>query len=179
MKSATVSARPFPWRILIATQIAVSAIAVTAVAKMPTRLVWNVTASVPTGLYAVRDDVPLRPGVLVAVMPPEPLATWLVSYGYLGHGAPLLKHIEALPGARVCREGERVTVDGRPRAIARRTDRLGRRLPHWSGCRIVGEGELFLLNPDEPASLDGRYFGPLPRASVIGRATPIWLDDDR
>lgn len=71
MKSATVSARPFPWRILIATQIAVSAIAVTAVAKMPTRLVWNVTASVPTGLYAVRDDVPLRPGVLVAVMPPE------------------------------------------------------------------------------------------------------------
>ncbi len=45
MKSATVSARPFPWRILIATQIAVSAIAVTAVAKMPTRLVWNVTAS--------------------------------------------------------------------------------------------------------------------------------------
>ena len=25
-------------------------------------------------------------------------------------------------------------------------------------------------------SLDGRYFGPLPRAAVIGRATPLYTD---
>lgn len=171
--------RPFAWGVLIAAQIAVSALAITAVADMPTRLVWNVSASVPTGIYAVRDDDRLRPGVLAAVMPPQPLASWLVSGGYLGRGVPLLKLIEALPGARICRDGARVTVDGRLRAIARETDRLGRTLPRWSGCRVVGEDELFLLNADRPDSLDGRYFGPLPRSSVLGRATPLFVDEAR
>jgi hypothetical protein len=25
--------------------------------------------------------------------------------------------------------------------------------------------------------VDGRYFGPLPRSSVIGRALPVWTDE--
>jgi conjugative transfer signal peptidase TraF len=173
------AARPFAWGVLIAAQGAISIIAVTAVAEMPTRLVWNVSESAPTGLYAVRDDNRLRPGVLAAVMPPEPLATWLVDGGYLGRGAPLLKRVEALPGQRVCRIGARVTVDGELRAIARETDRLGRPLPYWSGCSVIADGQLFLLNADHPASLDGRYFGPLPRTSVLGRAVPLLVDEAR
>jgi hypothetical protein len=30
------------------------------------------------------------------------------------------------------------------------------------------------MNPHEPASLDGRYFGPLPIASIAGLAEPLW-----
>ena len=51
----------------------------------------------------------------------------------------------------------------------------GRPLPVWQGCRTLGTGELLLLNPDHPDSLDGRYFGPLPASAVIGRATPLHL----
>ena len=29
-----------------------------------------------------------------------------------------------------------------------------------------------------PDSLDGRYFGPIPASSVIGRALPLWTDED-
>ncbi|HZF42986.1 MAG TPA: S26 family signal peptidase [Sphingomonadaceae bacterium] len=172
-------ARPFAWGVLIAAQAAISIIAVTAVAEMPTRLVWNVSESVPTGLYAVRDDDRLRPGALAAVMPPEPLASWLVDGGYLGRGAPLLKRVEALPGQRVCRMGARVTVDGELRALAREADRFGRPLPYWSGCSVIADGQLFLLNADHPGSLDGRYFGPLPRTSVLGRAVPLLVDEAR
>ena len=50
-----------------------------------------------------------------------------------------------------------------------------RPLPVWQGCRTLGTGELLLLNPDHPDSLDGRYFGPLPASAVIGRATPLHL----
>jgi conjugative transfer signal peptidase TraF len=171
--------RPFAWGVLIAAQAAISIIAVTAVADMPTRLIWNVSESVPTGLYAVRDQSRLRSGVLAAVMPPEPLASWLVAGGYLGRGAPLLKRVEALPGQRVCRFGARVTVDGELRAIARETDRTGRPLPYWSGCSVIANGQLFLLNAHHPSSLDGRYFGLLPRASVLGRAVPLLVDEAR
>jgi conjugative transfer signal peptidase TraF len=173
------AARPFAWGVLIAAQAAISIIAITAVADMPTRLVWNVSESVPTGLYAVRDDDHLRPGILAAVMPPEPLASWLVEAGYIGRGAPLLKRVEALPGQRVCRIGARVTVDGELRAIAREADRFGRPLPHWSGCSVISDGQMFLLNTDHPGSLDGRYFGPLPRTSVLGRAVPLLVDEAR
>lgn len=179
MITNTKPARPFAWGVLIAAQAAVSIIAITVVADMPTRLVWNVSESVPTGLYAVRDDDPLRPGVLAAVMPPEPLARWLAENGYLGRGAPLLKRVEALPGQHVCRIGDRITVDGQLRAVARNADRFGRPLPRWSGCSVIADQQLFLLNADHPGSLDGRYFGPLPRTSVLGRAVPIFVDEER
>ena len=57
-------------------------------------------------------------------------------------------------------------------------DRLGRPLPVWQGCRRIADGAIFLMNPDVRDSLDGRYFGPLPAASVIGRATPLYTDED-
>ena len=34
------------------------------------------------------------------------------------------------------------------------------------------------MNWDVPDSLDGRYFGPIPASSVIGRALPLWTDED-
>lgn len=172
-------ARPLPRRGAMVVAAAVALLTVPAVFDLPTRLVWNVSASVPTGLYAVRPTAPLRHGVLAAVMPPEPLATWLVEGGYLGRGVPLIKRVEALPSQRVCRDGGRVTVDGRLRAIARDADQFGRPLPRWSGCVVVGEGQLFLLNADHPSSLDGRYFGPLMRSDVLGRATPLLVDEGR
>ena len=57
-------------------------------------------------------------------------------------------------------------------------DSLGRELPVWQGCRTVRESELFLMNWDVPDSLDGRYFGPIPASSVIGRALPLWTDEE-
>jgi type IV secretory pathway protease TraF len=29
------------------------------------------------------------------------------------------------------------------------------------------------MNPDEPTSLDSRYFGPIPIATIVGRAEPL------
>ena len=39
--------------------------------------------------------------------------------------------------------------------------------------RHLRAGELLMLNPDHADSMDGRYFGPLPASTVLGRATPI------
>jgi conjugative transfer signal peptidase TraF len=145
----------------------------------PLRLIWNVSASVPTGLYAVREiDAPKR-GDLVAVAPPERLARFLETRGYLPRNIPLLKQVMALPGQRVCRIGRRISVDGQAIGDARERDSHGRLLPVWQGCRTLGQDALFLMNPDVPDSLDGRYFGPLPAATILGRAIPLWTDPPR
>jgi type IV secretory pathway protease TraF len=74
----------------------------------------------------------------------------------------------------VCRAGTAITIDGRDVGAAQERDHGGRPLPVWQGCRVIGEDEVFLMNPDEPASLDGRYFGPIPVSSIAGRAEPLW-----
>ena len=141
---------------------------------LPRFLVWNASASVPVGLYWVRPIAQLRHGDLVVVDPPEPLATLLVDRGYLGQHVPLIKRVAALPGQIICRFGDRVLIDGRLRARARARDGLERALPVWQGCQVLRLSEVFLLNAEHPASLDGRYFGPLPQRSILGHAVPLW-----
>ncbi|MFN3945284.1 MAG: S26 family signal peptidase [Allosphingosinicella sp.] len=172
-------ARPLAWRTLAMASITGAALVLSTVITMPTRLVWNVTESVPLGLYAVRPIGELKVADLVVSQPPEPLAAFLADGGYLGRGAPLLKRVAALPGQTVCRVGPVVTVDGETWAVARDRDRHGRPMPVWSGCLTLAESEVLLLNWEEPASLDGRYFGPLPRSSIVGRAVPLWTDEER
>ena len=137
-------------------------------------LLWNTTASAPIGFYRVQPVGRLDVGDLVIARPPEPLATWFDEAGYLPRGVPLLKGIAAVSRQQVCRAGDIVTVDGRATVRARKRDRLGRPLPIWRGCRRVEVGEVFLLNPAAPDSLDGRYFGPTEVRDVLGRVTPLW-----
>jgi len=139
------------------------------------RLIWNASASVPIGLYRARGVADLALGDLVAVEPPADLAAFLSDRGYLPRGVPLLKHVAALAGSVVCRDGTAVRVDGRPAAVARPADSRDRPLPTWSGCRTIAAGEVFLLNPEAVDSFDGRYFGPLPRDAVTARLAPIWI----
>jgi conjugative transfer signal peptidase TraF len=142
---------------------------------VPKLLLWNASASAPRGLYLLRSAAPLAAGELVAVTPPQPLARWLASRSYLPIGVSLLKQIAALPGQTVCRKGNTVTIDGAVVARTLRQDHLGRLLPIWGGCRRLRADEVFLLN-SVAASMDGRYFGPLPLAAVAAQAIPLWTE---
>ncbi|MCB1424544.1 MAG: S26 family signal peptidase, partial [Notoacmeibacter sp.] len=97
--------------ILAVTMIAVGTLVATAVADLPTRLIWNATASAPIGLYTVAPADALEIPELVAIMPPEPLERFMVERGYIGRGVPLLKRVLGLPGQRVCRHGATIAVD--------------------------------------------------------------------
>jgi conjugative transfer signal peptidase TraF len=150
-----------------------------AVADPRPRLIWNASASAPIGLYSLRPLKHPSVGALVAVTPPAPLADWLAIRGYLPRDVPLLKTIAAVPGQRVCRVGEAISIDARLVGEARRRDSQGRALPVWCGCRTIGPDELFFMNNAVPDSLDSRYFGPLPRTTLLGQAIPLWTDPPR
>ncbi len=136
-------------------------------------LLWNASASAPIGLYSVQRVGKIAVGVLVVAMPPQPLAAFLADRGSLPIGVPLIKPVLALPGQSVCRNGLRISVDRVAAGEALVYDTHGRRLPVWRGCRVIAPNEVFLMNPDQVASLDGRYFGPIPASAIVGRATPV------
>ena len=140
--------------------------------------IWNASASVPLGLYCLRAADNRYVGELVAVRPPESLAGFMADRGYLPRGVPMLKHVLALPGQTVCREGPTVFVDAIAMGDARERDGRGRPLPVWRGCRTIAPDELFLMNWQATDSLDGRYFGPTPSSAVIARAHPVWIEKE-
>lgn len=144
----------------------------------PPWLIWNVSASAPVGLYAVAPMGNLHVTDLVVVKPPEAIASFLADRAYLPRGVPLLKRVLALPGQTVCRQNFLITVDGVEMGKALVRDHLCRELPVWQGCRIIAEDAIFLMNWQSQDSLDGRYFGPLPVASIAGRAAPLWTDEE-
>ena len=141
-------------------------------------LLWNASASVPVGLYLLETTDTRYVSELVAVLPPDPLARYLDAGNYLPRGVPMLKHVLALPGQTVCREGLVITIDKVAVGMARERDRRGRSLPVWQGCRVISQDALFLMNPQSADSLDGRYFGPLPQSAVLGRAHRVWTKED-
>ena len=141
------------------------------------RLLWNVSASAPIGLYLLHAPEALHNNDLIAVRPSAAQEEFLEERQFLGKGALLLKHIAALPGARICRLGKQILIDGDRVATAQKNDHLGRALPIWQGCRMLATDEIFLLNP-APDSLDSRYFGPFQKQSIVGRASAFWIRND-
>lgn len=161
---------------MTAALVAVATVAPAAV-RMPPLMLWNASASAPIGLYAISEMAVPASGALAVIDPPKTVALFAAERGYLPLGVPMLKHIEALPGQEVCRLGRLITVNGRALGVALERDRKGRALPDWQGCRIVAGDEIFVMNRQVQDSLDGRYFGPFPAPSIIGRARPLWTDE--
>jgi conjugative transfer signal peptidase TraF len=163
---------------LLTTLVAATAVLSSIAARPGPRFLWNASESVPIGLYRLHPAGRLAVTDLVAVLPPEPLATFLADGHYLPRGIPLLKRVLALPGQTVCRDHLAITIDKIELGAAREHDSRGHPLPVWQGCRKITDGEVFLMNWQSADSLDGRYFGVLPATAIIGRAEPLLTGEE-
>lgn len=161
--------------IMLTGYVALGALVIPAFVRPAPRLIWNASASVPVGLYAARPVTALKRGDLVAAAPLEPLARMMAERRYLPLRTPMLKHVAATSGQRICRVGLYILVDGERVARARSRDRIGRPMPVWQGCRTLAADEVLLLNPAAEASFDGRYFGPVSTRSIRAVLSPLWL----
>jgi conjugative transfer signal peptidase TraF len=152
---------------------ALAALAAPLVLKPAPRLVWNASASAPIGLWRVTPGAAVFVGDTVLAEPP-PLARKLAARRrYLPANVPMIKAVAAVSGDRICAAGALVSINDRPAALRRAADPRGRKLPWWNGCRRLSGGQVLLLNPT-PDSFDGRYFGPVERSAVIGKARLLW-----
>lgn len=140
-------------------------------------VVYNPSDSVPRGWYRIgrmESAASLQVGSIVLARLPAGVAAFAAQRGYLPIGVPILKRIGALAPQSVCVRKQLVHIDGAVVASVRTRDGAHRPLRAWSQCRPLEVGELFLLGDTNPASLDSRYFGPVPASAVLGVARPLW-----
>ena len=138
-------------------------------------LIYNASASAPLGFYAVLPEKIFRRGDLLLVKTPASVKYLAAERHYLPLNVDLVKRVAAMQGDLVCAIDGVVSIGGRDVARQLQADRMGRPLPRWIGCQVMGPSELFLLMQGVPDSFDSRYFGPVPTRAVIGRLVPIWL----
>lgn len=165
--------------ILVATVLSVLALAVASWVSLPTKLIYNGSESATVGLYWI-DDRPAEPGDYAILQLPQRLRSLVVDRGYLPPDIPLIKRVVGAEGDVVCRRNRQVLLNGVIIAVAHFRDRSGRAMPVWHGCHVLDRRRVFLLQ-GHPESFDGRYFGPVDRRLIIGRATRLrlpWRQDE-
>ena len=151
----------------------VAAVVGTTVAPPAPRLVWNMSASAPLGLYAVNVGARVMSGDMVVARIPARWRHFADARHYLPANIPAVKRVAATAGDQLCARRQTILVDGRPIAQRLAVDGGGRPMPAWAGCALLGRDELFLIM-DARDSFDGRYFGISKRADVLGKAIPLW-----
>lgn len=137
-------------------------------------LVWNASASAPTGLYWVNRKRQVLPGETVIARMPYAWREFAATRRYLPSNVPLVKRVAASKGQEVCALGPLIFIDGVPTVERRLRDGQGRPMPWWEGCWRLRHGQYFLLMKNSPESFDGRYFGITGSADIIGPARRIW-----
>jgi conjugative transfer signal peptidase TraF len=148
---------------------------------------FNVTASLPLGIYRVTADRPTR-GSIVHVCLPSNDAEFARQRGYLGPGdcprgvRPLGKIVLAVEGDRVRLQPESVQINGNAvsNSATATEDSHGRTLPHFPwGEHRLGRGELWLHSPYHRNAYDSRYFGPVQESLVVSVLQPLLTHERR
>jgi len=145
---------------------------VSAASALAPSFTWNLSSSLPRGLYHLDPAAPPTRGAIVSFQPPAPAAALIAARAYLPPSATLLKVVVALPGDGVCIDDASFTVNGRFFGAVVSRDSAGRALVPFRFCGAVPDGQAFVATRAR-LSFDSRYFGPVPVASLTV-AVPLW-----
>ena len=159
---------------LVVTTLFVSVVCAPLLVKMPIKIIYNPTNSAPKGYYLVQETTPKVGDYVLSNLSVE-VKILAAERLYLPIKIPILKPIAAGYGEHVCVKNAQIFINGKAVARLLGRDSKGRILSPWMGCRSLREDELLLLSTYSPYSFDSRYFGPVTRKMIIGKAVPLWV----
>jgi conjugative transfer signal peptidase TraF len=142
----------------------------------------NGTDSEPIGIYWAISKAPAKGDLVFALPPAQPIFKLAKERGYLAAGpgpagtCGLIKQVAAVGGDRITIDAEGVRVNGilLKNSAPRPADEAGRPLHAYELSDYqLGAEEVLLVSDYNPASFDGRYFGPFSRATIQSVIVPI------
>lgn len=162
-------------------RVGVTLLAITLTSSWLMGLRFNLTGSMPVGLYRT-TPAPVQRNAIVLVCLPPPWAEFARARSYVPNGpcdggdAPLGKRVVAVWGDTVVKARRGLTVNGSFIANSEplASDSRGRALPQLpDGPYAVRYRELWVVSSHSSRSFDSRYFGPVADSRIIRVIQPL------
>ena len=139
-----------------------------------TRVILQVTGSLPKGIYAIHAPTRIKTGQLVVFDVPRQVRDLVLARGWIPAHLRyhLLKPVVAVPGDSVvvCEKG--LFINGDYFGAVKKYDSRGLALPKLDKRYVLKAGEYFTACRHDD-SFDGRYFGPIIQKSILAVAAPL------
>jgi conjugative transfer signal peptidase TraF len=143
-------------------------------------LIINKTESMPRGVYLEQSTTVIKEGDIVAICLPSFLKREALGRGYIGHSfycngtTPLIKKVIATPNKNIVVTERKILVEKNQYDIQYyRHDASGRNLSRIASGYYKSSG-YWVLGIASNRSWDSRYFGELPRNSILCVLKPIF-----
>lgn len=134
-------------------------------------LSYQVSASMPKGFYWITlVHGALHRNEIVVFQPPKQFKEFLTAHHWLPDDGIMMKHVIGMPGDWVCKRDDYIWLNHHVLAPIFSHAPKGERLPELPFCQTLLHNQYLLMSLRVPNSFDGRYFGPVVRQRVIGRA---------
>ncbi len=140
----------------------------------PPKYYLNLSRSMPLGVYKfIPFNGDLKVEDLVIFDVPQQARPYVYGRGWLPKGWLLIKKVGALPGEKVTITNDSIKIRDVYVGPVFETDTEGKPLPRLRGSFIIPENHFLPIATYIQNSFDGRYFGPVSKTLIRGKAIPI------
>jgi conjugative transfer signal peptidase TraF len=144
---------------------------------LSTMVVFQVTGSMPIGLYLKKPIVNIQSGQLILFDLPENVKEMVKSRRWAPRQVTMLmKEVVGMPGDEIQIKENRVYINKVYFGPVKKKDRQGLPLPSINKTFILGKDEFFSASRKEN-SFDSRYFGPVHLQDIKAVVEPIFTFD--
>lgn len=144
--------------------------------KLGYGLTYSATISMPQGLYLVVPAKRLQRNDIVVFVTPAASHTFLLQHNWGPRSGRVLKYVMGIPGDFVCNYHNKNIGAGEVWVNTHKIGPIynfyapGKLLPQNNFCEKLQAEQYFLLSTKIERSFDSRYFGPVDRNNILGRA---------
>jgi conjugative transfer signal peptidase TraF len=133
-------------------------------------LVYCPSKSVAPGIYLITPIKEISRFDLVEATPPNKILSFIKDKHWLGEKSTILKYVFAIPGDYLCLRDEQIVINHHKVGHIHKFYAPNKRLPQTKFCGKIPDNQYLLLSTMSERSFDGRYFGPVSRQNILGKA---------
>lgn len=147
--------------------------------SLPHMLIYNYTASLPTGWYWLEDTDRISRGDIVLCDAEQDIMQLALQRKWIKKDTHFLKYVYGIPGDIYEIRANRYIVNGEDKGEIKRIDTEGRPMPLLTDGKYTVPDGYLLIGTEAENSFDSRYYGPVSLKNVYKKAHYIdfkgWL----
>ena len=138
------------------------------------RLTYQYSKSMPKGWYFI-EPLPthIHRGDILVFTPPKSIQPFLYHHKWINEHTWMMKRALGLPGDFVCTRDQTLFINHQVIGKILTEYKPGFVLPQLPLCQKLAPNHFMMISTYIKRSFDSRYFGPVTRSNLYGKAIPL------